>query len=68
MSKGFTRLNDGRTVYYDQNGRMKYGEQQIGGQWYYFRTNNGDMVRGWFTMPNPDKRTVYYDNTRIASL
>ena len=45
MAKGFTHLADGRTVYYDQNGRMLYGKQLINGKWYNFRKDNGDLIK-----------------------
>ena len=38
---------------------MLYGEQYIDGYWYYFATNNGQMMTGFVNLP--DGRTVYYD-------
>ena len=59
MQTGFVQLKDGRTVYYNGAGEMRYGEQAINHRWYYFDPVNGAMKRGWFTLP--DKRKVYYD-------
>lgn len=58
---GWQRLDGGhRIVYYDPTTkRMQYGEKYIGKQWYFFRTDNGDLVYGWYTLP--DGRLVYYD-------
>ena len=59
MQTGFVQLKDGRTVYYNGAGEMRYGEQAINHRWYYFDPVNGAMKRGWFTLP--DQRKVYYD-------
>ena len=59
MQTGFVQLKDGRTVYYNGAGEMRYGEQAINHRWYYFDPVNGAMKRGWFTLP--DRRKVYYD-------
>lgn len=59
MQTGFVQLKDGRTVYYNGAGEMRYGEQAINHRWYYFDPVNGAMKRGWLTLP--DKRKVYYD-------
>ena len=58
-STGFTKLASGKTVYYNAQGQMQYGEQKINGKWYYFQTNDGNAVRGWYTLK--DGREVYYD-------
>lgn len=57
---GFQNLSDGRTVYYNSQGQMQYGEQKINGYWYYFRTDNGAMVTGFQKLS--DGRTVYYNS------
>ena len=59
IATGFTQLPDGRTVYYDGQGAMQYGEKAINGQWYFFNPWNGKMARGWTSLP--DGRRVYYD-------
>ena len=59
MTTGFTKLPDGRTIYYNAKGQMQYDEQKIDGKWYFFDTVDGHMVKGWYTLP--DKRLVYYD-------
>lgn len=58
MRTGFTSLPDGRLVYYNADGQMQYGEQQISGKWYCFNQWTGDTIRGWHTLP--DGRVVYY--------
>lgn len=58
-STGFTKLASDKTVYYNDQGQMQYGEQKIDGKWYYFQTNDGNVVRGWYTLK--DGRQVYYD-------
>ena len=50
-ARGFTKLSDGRTVYYDLdasgNGKgMLHGEQVVNGKTYSFRDDNGDMQKG----------------------
>ena len=39
----FVNLPDGRTVYYQMDGTMVYGEQAIDGNWYYFDNATGAM-------------------------
>ena len=58
-STGFTKLASDKTVYYNDQGQMQYGEQKIDGKWYYFQTNDGNVVRGWYILK--DGRQVYYD-------
>ena len=58
-STGFTKLASGKTVYYNADGQMQYGEQKINGKWYHFQTDNGNTARGWYTLE--DGRQVYYD-------
>ena len=36
----------GKTVYYNVDGQMQYGEQKINGYWYYFKPGNGAMQTG----------------------
>ena len=57
---GFQSLSDGRTVYYNSQGQMQYGEQKINGYWYYFNTSSGAMATGFQKLP--DGRTVYYNS------
>ena len=59
MATGFTQLPDGRTVYYDAQGAMQYGEKAINGQWYLLDGWDGHLVSGWTVLP--DGRKVYYD-------
>ena len=57
---GFQNLSDGRTVYYNSQGQMQYGEQNINGYWYYFNTSTGAMTTGFTKLS--DGRTVYYNS------
>lgn len=59
MTTGFVTLPSGKTVYYDQNGQMVYGEVQVDGHWYYLVPQSGELAKGFQTLP--DKRVVYYD-------
>ena len=56
---GFQSLSDGRTVYYNSQGQMQYGEQNINGYWYYFDKTSGAMAIGFTKLP--DGRIVYYN-------
>jgi murein DD-endopeptidase MepM/ murein hydrolase activator NlpD len=46
MAVGFTRLPDGRTVYYDSLGHMVHGWQNINNHQYYFADDSGVMFTG----------------------
>ncbi|WP_420214453.1 GH25 family lysozyme [Limosilactobacillus mucosae] len=41
-STGFTKLANGKTVYYNAQGQMQYGLQTINGKIYYFNTWSGE--------------------------
>ena len=41
-STGFTKLASGKTVYYNSQGQMQYGLQNINGKIYYLNTWNGE--------------------------
>ena len=56
---GFQHISGDRTVYYNNDG-MVHGEAYIGGHWYYFAPNNGNMAKGFTRLP--DGRHVYYNN------
>ena len=56
---GFQSLSDGRTVYYNSQGQMQYGEQNTNGYWYYFDKTSGAMATGFTKLP--DGRIVYYN-------
>ena len=50
MLTGFqnlTRYGQNKTVYYDKNGQMLYGQQAINGHWYLFNKYNGAMLTGF---------------------
>lgn len=40
-----------KTVYYGEDGIMRYGEQKIGGEWYCFQAGNGKMITGFHRLP-----------------
>lgn len=44
-AKGFAQLPDGRYCYYTDTG-MQYGQQKVGGNWYYFNTVTGNREGG----------------------
>ncbi len=39
----FAKLSNGKTAYYDSEGKIQYGLQIINGKFYYFNTENGEM-------------------------
>lgn len=62
MRTGFVTLGGGggaKTVYYGDDGAMRYGEQAIDGRWYYFDTITGKMRVGWKYLENGDKWVWY---------
>ena len=46
-----------KTVYYDTEGNMHYGEQHVDGKWYLFDGRTGAMQTGFQKLPN---KIVYY--------
>ena len=52
-----------KTVYYNENGWMVYGEKKIDRHWYYFNPVTGARVSGWCTIlvKTGGTKTVYYD-------
>jgi len=59
---GFQRIeSQNKTVYYDKNGNMQYGQQQINGKWYLFNKYTGAMQIG-FQRIDDQKKTVYYND------
>lgn len=62
MQTGFQNLKnygENKTVYYERNGRMQYGQRNIKGHWYLF-DQNGFMKTG-FQWISSQKKTAYYD-------
>lgn len=60
---GFNRIPEGdkqKTVYYDNSGKMLYGQQFIQNYWYHFDEIHGTMSTG-LTYLKDDKKTVFYD-------
>ena len=49
-----------KTVYYNANGQMLYGQQYINGKWYLFDSSTGAMKTGFQYISNQHK-TVYYN-------
>ena len=44
MKTGFQYIaNQNKTVYYNNQGQMQYGQQQIGGKWYLFDQWSGAL-------------------------
>lgn len=52
---GWIQDKDGKWYYYDPNGQMQTGWQEIDNKWYYLNTN-GQMKTGWMQ----DNGTWYY--------
>jgi arabinogalactan endo-1,4-beta-galactosidase len=50
-----------KAVYYNNQGQMQYGQQNINGHWYLFDKVTGAMKTGFQTIPEQHK-TVYYNN------
>lgn len=49
MQTGFKDLKEygqNKTVYYNEQGQMQYGQQLIAGHWYLFDTFDGAMKTG----------------------
>ena len=60
VKNSFVNIQDqNKTCYYDNNGNMVYGEQNIGGHWYYFNQVTGAMAKG---ITNIGYKTVDYNN------
>ena len=63
---GFQNLSSygqNKTVYYDGNGHMKYGQQYIGGYWYLFNKITGAKMTGFQNLSSyGQNKTVYYDS------
>ncbi|MFT8457693.1 MAG: glycosyl hydrolase family 53 domain protein, partial [Liquorilactobacillus ghanensis] len=58
---GFQKIpNQNKTVYYNPQGQMQYGQQRINNYWYLFDDNTGAMQTGFQKIPNQNK-TVYYN-------
>ena len=52
-----------KTVYYDKEGHMQYGEKKIDGYWYYFDKVTGARATGWknITTKAGKLKSVYYN-------
>ncbi|MFM9745114.1 hypothetical protein ACKI2C_46995, partial [Streptomyces brasiliscabiei] len=58
---GFQNITDqNKTVYYNGQGQMQYGQQNVNGKWYLFDKNTGAMKTGLQYIAD-QKKTVYYN-------
>lgn len=63
MDTGWTYVPAGeKWCYYDDEGRMVYGEQYIDGHWYLFDSYTGAVQYG-FQYIEKDQKWVFYDRT-----
>lgn len=46
---GWTEVN-GRTVYYDESGKLVTGFARIDDRWYYLKPVTGERTEGWFSL------------------
>ncbi|HJC04512.1 MAG TPA: hypothetical protein H9762_06200 [Candidatus Ligilactobacillus avistercoris] len=53
--------NQNKTCYYDGNGNMVYGQQNINGHWQYFDPTTGAQARGTYVYISSQGKTCYYD-------
>ena len=63
MATGFTKLPDGRTVYYNENGQLQNGDTKIENSWYYFDKSNGEMLSGG--LKYVDGTLKYFNNSGV---
>ncbi|ARW18727.1 hypothetical protein [Pediococcus pentosaceus] len=62
MQTGFQYIGDQhKTVYYNAQGQMLYGQQHLNGHWYLFDTVTFLMKTGFQYIANQHK-IVYYNN------
>ena len=62
MKTGLKYIADQKkTVYYNKDGQMQYGQQNINGKWYNFDKVTGAMSTG-LTYLADQKKTVYYND------
>ena len=65
LTKAEYKTNEDKRVYYDRNGYMIYGQQQIDGSWYCFDLGTGKMKTGLTKLSRAyepaGEKTVYYD-------
>ncbi|OQQ87117.1 hypothetical protein B6U57_07045, partial [Ligilactobacillus salivarius] len=60
--QNLSRYGQNKTVYYDKNGQMLYGQQAIDGHWYLFNKYNGAMLTGFQNLADYGQdKVVYYD-------
>ncbi len=60
-AKGFTKLPDGRTVYYGDDGIMRFGEHVLDGMSYYFSNTNGQLTNTLGESYIPGKGWTFLD-------
>ncbi|KRM96760.1 hypothetical protein FC19_GL000276 [Liquorilactobacillus aquaticus DSM 21051] len=63
---GFQKIVDqNKTVYYNNQGQMQYGQQQIQNNWYLFDKNTGAMQTGFQNIPEQKKKVYYNDQGQM---
>lgn len=68
MQTGFKNLKEygqNKTVYYNEQGHMQYGQQLIVGHWYLFDTFDGAMKTGLQWIQDQDKFVYYASNGQM---
>lgn len=64
MQTGLQNLKnygENKTVYYERNGRMQYGQRNIRGHWYLFQNGTGKMATGFQNLKSYGQdKIVYY--------
>ncbi|WP_311408492.1 glycosyl hydrolase 53 family protein, partial [Liquorilactobacillus uvarum] len=61
MQTGFQNIPEQKkTVYYNGQGQMQYGQQRIQGKWYLFAKNTGAITKGFNYIAGQNKM-VYYN-------
>ena len=60
MATGFTKLPDGRTIYYDNDGHIVNGGKNINGKEYYFSKEDGHLVTNSLVYDSESHLIKYY--------
>src|SRR5699024_10971730 len=62
MQKGLSQYQ-GKTYYFNNDGRMFTGEKHLNSHWSYFDANTGARATGFKTIPaGSSNKTVYYNS------
>lgn len=63
---GFQTISSqNKTVFYDKNGNMLYGQQNIDGKWYNFDRVTGAMSKGLTYLSDQNKTVLYDENGQM---